>query len=534
MEVQQGFAQRMDGAFSNMQRSVEQCGVKHNNILSGYSQAVDGLLVLNEAALKDSLTNMESFVGGVRSLVTEGVARCQEKVQQHKALCPKNKEILLQLLEEHQQDMESVLAVRTLRGLSVVRELSDSLQSSVEKQRALVQKVEEMKEIGVFLSSLVQELANLREAHGQGVSALQAKHNKLEVDILQAKERHQLGMKQTIQCLQDQLTLQTLQTLQDYTDLHSSTKDLKSPALSLKQGISSGCSSVENQVSAQADLLASTSSSLTSSLRLTADESQQALSELNGYCSDLHSSVSGLVERDLQWQLGVREHVDNQTQKHLSMMETVSAETQSLSQSVETCCTELLQQADQQLSTRQEEVKQAHTAVLNQTSVDWTVLEQQKQELEDHIEKSQQMVHTFLRDELQQDVPTGATPQRREFVYPRQLHKARRRSELLDSLRRQQEELQAALKEEEEQEEEPEPEEVEQNQTDPDSVEDDTSNYNSEPSFNENLVFNERKRLPFFKQKKGSKDSKTSRSKTSGNNVPTSPQKPRLPLRPMN
>lgn len=57
-----------------------------------------GLLVLNEAALKDSLTNMQSFVGGVGSLVADGVARCQEKVQQHKDLCPKNKEILLQLL----------------------------------------------------------------------------------------------------------------------------------------------------------------------------------------------------------------------------------------------------------------------------------------------------------------------------------------------------------------------------------------------------------------------------------------------------
>lgn len=133
--------------------------------------------------------------------------------------------------------MESVLAVRTLMGLSVVKELSDTLQSSVETQRALAQKVspywvlsvsggntsacvqiflnldtssrycplqpfqtscfcfsqvEEIKEIGVFLNSLVQELADLREATGQGVRALQAKHDKLKVEILQAQERHQL------------------------------------------------------------------------------------------------------------------------------------------------------------------------------------------------------------------------------------------------------------------------------------------------------------------------------------------------------
>lgn len=51
-------------------------------------------------------------------------------------------------------------------------------------------------------------------------------------------------------------------------------------------------------------------------------------------------------------------------------------------------------------------------------------------------------------------MPSGATPQRRDFVYPRQLTKLQSRYELLESLRRQQEELQAAMQEEEEQEEE--------------------------------------------------------------------------------
>ena len=37
------------------------------------------------------------------------------------------------------------------------------------------------------------------------------------------------------------------------------------------------------------------------------------------------------------------------------------------------------------------------------------------------------------------------TPQRREFVYPRELVKSRRRSELLEGLRLQQEALQASL-----------------------------------------------------------------------------------------
>lgn len=53
---------------------------------------------MNKAAAKGALTTVESFVGGVGQLVAEGVARCQERVQQQEALCLQDKESLLQLL----------------------------------------------------------------------------------------------------------------------------------------------------------------------------------------------------------------------------------------------------------------------------------------------------------------------------------------------------------------------------------------------------------------------------------------------------
>lgn len=74
---------------------------------------------------------------------------------------------------------------------------------------------------------------------------------------------------------------------------------------------------------------------------------------------------------------------------------------------METRCTEQLRTAEEELSGRQEEVKRALTAVQNQTSLDRTVLDQQQAELQDHVETSQQLVHGFLQEELQHDVPTG-------------------------------------------------------------------------------------------------------------------------------
>ncbi|TMS04412.1 Kinesin-like protein KIF11 [Larimichthys crocea] len=536
-EIQQSFSERMEAAFSDMQRCVQQHRAKHGDMLSSYSHAIGGLIVTNEAALNGALTTVESFVGGVGQLVAEGVGRCQDRVRQQEALCLQDKESVLQLLEEHQQDMEEVLLGRTLMGLSAVKELSDSLRATVETQRALADKVEAMKEVGVFFSGLVQELAGLREAAVLGLSSLQAEHDKLEDEIRRAQERHQTGMKQTIQCLQDQLNLLSMEAQQDYAELRSASRSLQNPLQHLTENISSGCSAVERQASAQADLLSSTSSALASSLRLTADESHQALEEMTGCCSHLHSSVSGLVQRDLQWSSRTREHAETQAQEHLSLLGMTATEAQTLHQSVERHRTEQLRAAEEELSARREEAKWALTVVQNQTSKDRTALDEQRAELQDRIETGQQLVDGFLQEELQQDVPTGATPQRREFVYPRQLSKSRSRSELLESLRRQQEELQAAMEEQEELEEEEE-EEEKHSQVDHDSLEDEPSTCNesvaTEPSFiDENLVFNESKRVPFFKQKKGGKKESRipARSKAAENDASSTPQKSRLPLR---
>lgn len=49
-----------------------------------------------------------------------------------------------------------------------------------------------MKEVGGFFSGMVQELAGLRKASVQSLSALQTQHDTLEDEIRKAQERHQM------------------------------------------------------------------------------------------------------------------------------------------------------------------------------------------------------------------------------------------------------------------------------------------------------------------------------------------------------
>uniref|UniRef100_A0A8C7MJS6 Kinesin-like protein n=1 Tax=Oncorhynchus kisutch TaxID=8019 RepID=A0A8C7MJS6_ONCKI len=112
---------------------------------------------------------------------------------------------------------------------------------------------------------------------------------------------------------------------------------------------------------------------------------------------------------------------------------------------VEQSCEERVQEVSGQLKWQQGLVEEGLGALKEQTSLDQNTLEHHHIELKAHMEGGVVSVHSFLSEQLKRDVPTGTTPQRREFVYPCLLAKSKSRAELLDSFRHQQEELQAAL-----------------------------------------------------------------------------------------
>lgn len=211
---------------------------------------------------------------------------------------------------------------------------------------------------------------------------------------------------------------------------------------------------MEHQGSLQVDLLTSTSATLADSLRLSSSRSLQTLEELMGRCSDLSGSVSGreppplkdlagsrslltlrlsaagLLERGVQWSSRAQQLLETQALGQSAFIEDMSSEAETLQQvrlppaSVPSfrgasltftsppqnlgsfCSTQLLA-AGAQLSGQREEVKRALEEVQDQTLNHQEELEQQRAELQQQVESSQQLVHSFLQDDLQQDIPTG-------------------------------------------------------------------------------------------------------------------------------
>ncbi|XP_053731964.1 kinesin-like protein KIF11 [Synchiropus splendidus] len=536
-QMQQSFAQRMEGSLGSIQQSVQLQGSHFHRTIHSYSQTVDALLSLNTAAVKGALTSVEALVSGVKDVVAKGVASCQEKLTQQQDLCLKDKQKVLELLDEHRRDMEEVLVLNTLKGLPVIQELSDTLRTTMETQKVLVDKVEAMKEVGAFYVGVVQDLAQLREETVQNMRSHQAADDRLRDGIRAAQERQRLATSRTLQCLQEQLNQLSVEAEQDWEQLHATSKSHSESLQFVQQGFSSGCSALEQRAASQAALLSSTSCSLASALRLSLEQSRRSVEQLSGCCSGLQASVSGLVERDLERSSRVQQQAEDGAGARRSHLNLVASEAEALQQGVRSSCSEQLRSAEEQLSSHSQEVRRRLLEAQSQSCAERTQLDQQQLQLLAQLEASQKLLSGFLQEELQQDVPTGTTPQRRDFSYPTSVAKSRSRCELLEGLRIKQVELQTALEEEPPQEEgEEEREEDRTSQADQDSLEDDLSMCSrrdaTESSFiDENLVFNQSKRLPFFKKKSGKKEVKVPGRPKTETEASVTPSKSKLPLR---
>uniref|UniRef100_A0A8C8HEP6 Kinesin-like protein n=1 Tax=Oncorhynchus tshawytscha TaxID=74940 RepID=A0A8C8HEP6_ONCTS len=303
------------------------------------------------------------------------------------------------------------------------------------------------------------------------------------------------GMTQVIQCLQNQLNLLAMETQNNYAGLMNA----------------SDCRLCSFES-------AYFSPDMFARVQQTAQEAMRTVDESSCYCSHLHSSLTQLGEKSLQWCASTEDGIDSQAQAHFSC--TAIFVLQNWLR-VEQSCEERVQEVSGQLKQQQEMVKEGLGSMKEQTSLDQNTLEHHQTELKAHLEDGLARVHSFLSDELLQDVPTGATPRRRDFVYPRLLAKSKSRAELLENLCHKQEELQTALFQCDALEEEKQVDQVHFRKLEP-----------SISWLDENLMCYESGRVPFFKQKKaGKKEKSVNRSKMVDNDTQATPVRSKLPLR---
>uniref|UniRef100_A0AAY4ER87 Kinesin motor domain-containing protein n=1 Tax=Denticeps clupeoides TaxID=299321 RepID=A0AAY4ER87_9TELE len=489
-KVQQSFAESMDTICSSMQRSLLEQSTKHQNLMEYYTSSVSQILTVNSRVFKEGVSSVASSMSDVKLLVQECVGQCVERVQKQENLSVQAKETTLQ----------------TLLFLSHASFLSPTVFHLQTKG---------MKEaMTLFFSSHAQALSGLQQTAMVGFATLEAEHEKLKQQLIQTNQMHQtVSPLNTVQCFLGQMNLLSSEAQSNFEELLKTADGLQTPLNTLRDGLN-GSKAEEAAASAQVHFHSAVDGLATKMSRVN-DEFGKTLEESDGYCQHLQTSLKTLGDDAAQWCQRTRGSAETTAQSQHSFARANDVDVKG--DAVISECRSSLQQL-------QGELEFTLQGLQKQMCEDLDTLQNYGQDLTSQASQSLSRVHSFLQEELRQDVPTGSTPQRREYSYPRVLMRACPRDELIEQFRAQQERLQSTREVLEEQ------EEVVDSQS---STDEQTSDSNisetTEPTYgDENLICHEFGGVPFFKQK-SKKDHKSIPTKT-GKTDASTPPRSRLPL----
>uniref|UniRef100_A0A671M916 Kinesin-like protein KIF11 n=1 Tax=Sinocyclocheilus anshuiensis TaxID=1608454 RepID=A0A671M916_9TELE len=491
-EVQQSFAQRMENCYNSMQTLLQEQSHKHATMIDYYRSSVGELLNTNGTVFKETLG-----------------------------------------ADEHKQHLEEVLVAQAVPGIRSIMAVNDNLKQTLYRYNTLAEQMQGLKaEMMSFFDSYVESLASMRECSVQGFSTLRAEHDKLKQQISQAGNRHQARVAELVQCLQNQMNLLAVDTQTDFEGLAQTTSAQIVPLETLQSSIQSKCTvAEEHTVSVRARLGSSVYEVITEMNGVT-EEGERALEECAGYCRHLQTSLDSLAESGLKWCHEARGSTENKAQEQLKLIRETDTAVQDLLKSVEEKGEKAIKDCEGRLSHMQQEVEGILRRVELQTDKDYAALQEHKEILFSINTQALDTVHHFISSELRQDLPTGTTPQRKEYVYPHVLNKPRSREELEDEFRAQQEQFQCALSQCETV-----IEAEEEKPLDQDSLEDEGSvssdgNITEQSCFDENLMCYENGRVPFFKKKsKKENGNKSLNHSKMENESMCTPPRSKLPLR---
>uniref|UniRef100_A0A8C2D491 Kinesin family member 11 n=1 Tax=Cyprinus carpio TaxID=7962 RepID=A0A8C2D491_CYPCA len=531
-EVQQSFAQRMENCYNSMQTSLQEQSHKHAAMIDYYRSSVGELLNTNGTVFKETLGAVCESYSSIKGAVGEGVERCKEQVLHQKKLSQEAQNSMLEILDEHKQHLEEILVAQAVPGIRSVMAMNDNLKQTLHRYNSLAEQMQGLKsEMMLFFDSYVKSLASMQECAVQGFNTLRAEHDKLKQQISQAGNNHQARVAELVQCLQNQMNLLALDTQTDFEGLAQTASAQIVPLETLQSSIQSKCTvSEEHTVSVRARLGASVDGVITEMNGVT-EEGERTLEECAGYCRHLQTSVDSLAESGLKWCDEARGSAENKAQEQLKLIRETDTAVQDLLKSVEEKGEKAVKDCEARLNHMQQEIEGILGRVELQTGKDDATLQEQKEILSSINTQALDVVHNFISSELRQDLPTGTTPQRKEYVYPRVLNKPRSREELEDEFRTQQEQLQCALSQCET------VIEAEEKPLDQDSLEDEVSvssdgNVIEQSCCDENLMCYENGRVPFFKKKSKKENCNKSLNRSKVENESTStPPRSKLPLR---
>uniref|UniRef100_A0A663M8C2 Kinesin family member 11 n=1 Tax=Athene cunicularia TaxID=194338 RepID=A0A663M8C2_ATHCN len=443
--IQNTFSGQMNALFNKIQDSVSENSLKQQQMLASYTNFIGDLLSTSSSAANILASVVSASFASVKELVSTEVSHVSEKITQHENLSLDCKAELLRLIEEHTSGLGKALNSLTPM-VEFVLGLNCQFQSNMKKYSAVADKMEDhKKEVDTFFRDLSLTLKKLREETASGFAQLQNDCENLKEQVEMTRLAHTKSATELISSLQSQLDMFAQETQKNLTNVLAKNGILTSAITAVQENVHLKTTDIVSSTISNHSKFIASLDNFSQELSIINAENKMMLEESTDHCQQLRSNLKNVSQDTDKWGEFTTAQIINFTNQQLLSLSDEKQQLQYLQKKSEENCDKAIAEIADHICRQKAAEEKVLNSLLDQIKVDQERLLEQKLALNEEAQHGLTQVNGFLQEDLKVDIPTGTTPQRRDYFYPVTLVRTEPRELLLEQLRQKQPKLDAML-----------------------------------------------------------------------------------------
>ncbi|XP_010009169.1 PREDICTED: kinesin-like protein KIF11, partial [Nestor notabilis] len=443
--VQNTFAGQMNDLFNKIQHSVSENSLKQQQMLTSYTNFIGDLLSTSSSAANILASVVSASFASVKELVSTEVSHVSKKIIQHQNLSLDCKAELLRLIEEHTSGLGRALNSLTPM-VEFVLGLNCQFQNNMKKYSVVADKMEgHKKEMDTFFEDLSLTLKRLWEETASVFAQLQNDCENLKEEVEMTRLAHTKSTAQLMSSLQSQLELFAQETQKNLTHVLAKNGSLKTTISTVQENVHVKTTDLVSSATSNHSKFIASLDNFSQDLRTVNAENKMMLEKSTDHCCQLLTNLKNVSQDTDKWGEFTTAQIVDFTNQQLLSFSDEKQQLECLQKKNEDNCDTAIAKIDDHINRQKAAEEKVLNGLLEQIEVDQEILLKQKLTLNEEAEGGLTQVNDFLQEDLKVDVPTGATPQRKDYFYPVTLVRTEPRELLLEQLRQKQLKLDAVL-----------------------------------------------------------------------------------------
>lgn len=427
-EAQESFGRSLSSLFNNMEELIRDGSEKQKAMLDVHKALFGNLMSSSVSALDTiSTTALESLMS-IPENVSARVSQISDMILEEQSLAAQSKTVLQGSIDELVTNLFTSLKTIIAPGVVSILNINRQLQHIFRASVTMAEKVEDQKrEIDSFLSVLCNNLHELRENTVSSLVESQKLCGNLTEDLKTMKETHS-----------QELCQLSSSWAERFCALEKKYENIQKPLNSIQENTERKSTDIINKTTVHSKKILADSDGLLQELRHFNEEGAQLVEDSVGHCGSLSSNLE-TVSQEITQRCGTLNtstvHFSDQWASCLSKRK---EELQNLMEFVNGCCEASSSEITEKIRGHRAAIESQHSSFVVQITADEEKFKAGSLELDETIKTGLTKLNCFLQQDLKLDIPTGMTPERKNYLYPSTLVRTEPREQLLDQLQNKQ------------------------------------------------------------------------------------------------